>query len=102
MQPDARYTVFQFLDICDLDPQVTEFVLMKIVMQGFEKNRRLSPYEITFTGAEFLEAIEASLPTIERFRSRPVFIRVPGGDLISLSDPMPLIFTEMFNVPRKS
>ncbi|HQX48977.1 MAG TPA: hypothetical protein PLR25_03675 [Planctomycetaceae bacterium] len=101
LQPDTRYTVLEFLDRCDLDPQVKEFALIRIVAKGFENNRELNPFEITATGAEFLEAIEASQRVFELYRSRPVFIRGPGGNLINLSEPMPLVFTEMFNVPRK-
>ena len=102
LDPTAVYTVYEFLEHCHLDETITEFAIIRIVSQRMSKNPKIHPDKVTATGAEFLEAIEASQRVVELRRRRPTFIQVPGGGLISMSDPMPPLLTEMFNARRKS
>lgn len=101
LDAEKNYTIPQFLDLCKLDEQVTEFVIMRIVSSRISRGSQPRPDQITATGAEFLDAIERSRRVVKNLRRRPMFLQIPGGGQINLSEPMPPLFTPMFKNLRK-
>ncbi len=96
LAPDKEYSIPEFLALCNDDPQVIEFALMRIVSLREAPARRLLPHQVKATGAEFQAAMDAARRVVDLLQGRPCCVEVPGHPSIQMSMPSPLTFTELF------